>query len=110
QPRVLQALRTYAAGLRADRIRPAAVPALARDAERLKALEKASPRGRGSHRSKPLSWEPRPRGESRASTRTAIAPCRISTAPRVDGFGHPPYAGTALAAASLAQIRCCASA
>ena len=25
---------------------------------------------------------------------------------RVDGFGHPPYAGTAFAAASLAQMRC----
>src|SRR5690606_1658754 len=32
------------------------------------------------------------------------------TSHRVDGFGHPPYAGTAFAAASLAQMRCCASA
>src|SRR5690606_22968279 len=72
QPRLLQALRAYAAGLRADRVRPAAVSALARAERPLKRLRAAHQASESRERAMDVGWKTREADFPRAACANAL--------------------------------------
>src|SRR5690606_38288801 len=92
QPRLLQALRAYAAGLRADRVRPAAVSALARAERPLKRFRASHQASESRERAMDVGWKTREADFPRAACAKAFSGAEAASAWMASAI-HGPRVG-----------------